>query len=138
MKIEINLLEIMHEDGETVKEAIYRQVTEQLLEWTKKDVAEQVKSCINREVGKIVAAAVAEETPKLVQGVLDAEFTPTSQWGYKSEPTTFRKELLKSFTEQMVYKVDDCGRVTNTYSRAVKEIIDGQVATFKKEFNSLI
>jgi hypothetical protein len=78
--------------------------------------------------------------PALINELMEAEYTPVDRWGdqQRDKKTTFRKELVKSVHEQMVYKKTNYASERNPFTKAVDAVISENVDSFKARFNNLV
>ena len=110
MNISINLGDIFRdEDGDPLddkatRQAIKRQVIDQL-------TSECLKILFGRYDEELVLVMRSQlnevmktRMPSLVDDVMNTEFTPVNKNGQRSEPTTFRTEIIKTCTSEMTYK----------------------------------
>jgi hypothetical protein len=142
MKFEIDLNEILGDEYgnmESLAESIRRQVIENLTEKTKGGIKKQ----IDEEVAKVLAdelkLAVKEKIPGLISDLLVAEYRPVDRYGdLAKEPTTFRKELVKEITSQMVYKKTSYSSDRNVFTAAVDSVIAENVKAMQQAFDKTI
>jgi hypothetical protein len=141
MKVEIDLNDILGDEygAETMQESIKRQVIENLT--TK--IANGVKSKIDQEVNKQISNSVSEEVskrmPEILDDLLNAEFTPIDIYGTRAkEATTFRKQLVKTITDEMVYNKTFYSDQKNAYTRTVDSIIEEQMKLISAEYKKTV
>lgn len=141
MKIEIDLKDILGDeygDMESLAESIERQVVSHI----KEDMAKGIKSKIDDEVIEIISSKVKEAADKLIPSLtgelVDQEYTPVDRYGDRSEPTTMRKQLLKTLKDQMVYKKSDYDRDKTYFTKNIDALVEQQMKEFKKSFDSMV
>lgn len=142
MKIEIDLNEILGDESgvETLQESVRRQVVEKI----QREMADGIKQRIDREVAlaidESIRTSLKEITPKLLNDLMDAEYTPVDRWGDRQsgKTTTFRKQLVASIHEQMVYKKTTFDSDKSPFTKAVDETVSANVAVFKTQFSNLV
>jgi hypothetical protein len=142
MEITINLDDVFRDENgaaeESFKEAIQRQVVARLSE----DFRKRFFDRFDQELFKVLTAEIQEalvtRMPSFVDDLMNAEFTPVDQYGRSSEKTTFRDQLIKGINEQLVYKPKNCSFDENTFTKAVKAVVDEQLKAFRKEFTENI
>lgn len=142
MKIEIDLNDILH-DGydnptESMAESIRRQVVEHITAKTRDDVKRQISEEVAAVLNAELAKAVAEQMPSIVSNLMAHPYQPVGRYGERGQETNFRKELLKSITEQMVYKKQTYDSDKNAFTRAVDQTVSAHLETFRKEFTKQV
>ncbi|MBO1362071.1 hypothetical protein J2D73_20015 [Acetobacter sacchari] len=141
MKIEIDLNEILRDeygDAETMAESIHRQIVETVAKSAKEGVKKKIDEEVSAAIQSGLAVAVKEQMPALMDDLLNATYTPVDTYGRRSEPTTMRDQLIKTLTENMVYRTGRYDSDKNAFAKAVDSIIEAQMKEFKKEFDSKI
>ncbi len=141
MKIEIDLNDILGDEhgSETLQESIKRQTIEKLKDEIKTKIDQQINEEVSIFINKTLNEAVKGITPKLTEQLMDAEYTPIDKWGSMTKgKTTFRKELLRTIQEQMIYKKTDYSREKNTFTGAVDDALKEYVFKFQKQFNNTV
>lgn len=140
MKIEIDLNDILGDEfgSETMQESIKRQIIERL---TKK-FQEGLNGQINQQITVVVDAAIKEQLkgqmPEMVAGVMDMEYIPIDRFGSKSEPTTFRKQLITKIMGELVYIPKSYDSEKNIFTRAVDGALKDNIDAFKKAYNKVV
>lgn len=141
MKIEIDLNDILgDEDGaETLQESVRRQVIDGLTTAVKKGVGEQINHAVAKTIQTQIEEYVEKEMPAMLAGIVDSTYIPVNRWGERErEPTTFRKELVKSINENMVYKKTNYSSDANAFTKAVDGVIEENLKSFKAEFQKKV
>jgi len=139
MEIKVDLSEVF--DGEeplSIEEAIKHEVIRSLTAKIKQGIEKQVQCEVSRVINEELAKAVQEQMPTIINDLLNAEYVMVSRYGDVQGMTTFRKELVKVITENMVYKKTQYASDRNAFTKAVDEVIAENVKTFQAEFNSLV
>jgi hypothetical protein len=141
MKIEIDLDDIFRdEDGpeESLQDSIRRQVTARLTE----DYRKRLFSRFDEELTKImqgqISAVMSEQMPAFIDDILNAQYTPVSSYGQRSEPTTFRHEIIKSISYNMKYEPKNYSSDENAFTKAVKSVVELKTGEIKKELTAQI
>jgi hypothetical protein len=136
MKIEIDINDILGDESgaETLQESVRRQVIDSVAETIKKGIGERIDHAISVMITDSLNKYLKSEMPKLSRSLMDAEFKPVSRWGETDKPTSFRKELLKSITENMTYKKTNYSSDRNAFTKAVDEVVEENVKLFKVDF----
>lgn len=137
MKIEIDLDDIFRdEDGnpeESLQDSIRRQVIARLTD----DYRKKLFSRFDEELTRIMQAQIADvmktNMPDLIGDIMNATYTPVSNYGQRSEPTTFRAEIIKSIAANMQYKPQTYERDENAFTQAVRSVVNSQTEVIKKE-----
>lgn len=141
MKIEIDLNDILGDEygAETLQDSVHRQVVESLTKTIKEGVGKKIDHEVSRVISEEIRAAVTVQMPRIVEDLLSAEYVAIDRWGSRgSEPTTFRKELVKSINAEMVYSKQEYDSKKNAFSLAVDQVIAARTADFKAEFNKQV
>lgn len=138
MKIEIDLQNILYDEAggteETLAECIRRQVVEHIAAFARKGVEKQISEQVAKVLDEELRKAVTVQMPSLVADLLDHPYTPISQFGGKGPTTTFRAELLKSITAQMVYKPSAYESDRTAFTKAVDSVVGAHLNNFKLAF----
>lgn len=142
MKIEIDLNNIfMDEDGnpeESLEDSIRRQVISRLSD----DYRKKLFAKFDVELTGIMQAQIAdvmkERMPEFIDDILNATYTPVSSYGQRSEPTTFRDEIIKSIAANMKYEPKNYSSEENAFTKAVKSVVESKTNAIKSELISQI
>jgi ribonuclease D len=141
MKIELDLTDILSDDygSETLQESIRRQVIQSLTETVQKGIAKKIDHEVEKVINEEIKAAVAAQMPTIVEDLMSAEYTVVDCYGSRSTgPTTFRKELVKEVTTQLVYKKTQYSSDANAFTKAVDAVVASRVQEFKAEFDKQV
>jgi hypothetical protein len=142
MKITINLDELFCDEngqpGESIEQAIRRQVVAQLTESYRKRVFSQFDTELARVIQDQLKEVVIIKMPSFVEDLMNSQFTPVDTCGRRGQPTTFRNELIKAINSELEYKPKSFSSEENAFTKAVKAVVAEQLAAFKKEFTSKI
>lgn len=140
MKIEIDLNDILGDENgaETLQESVRRQVVDSLSTSIRKGVQSRINEETTRIMNEELQKVLIEQMPALVDDVMNTAYTPVSSYGQRSEPTTFRNELVKAIGSNMVYKKAQYDSDKSAFTKAVDAVIGEQVAAFKKSFDAMV
>lgn len=142
MKIEIDLKDIMHDEdfgSETMAESIKRQVVANIEKKLSDGISKKIDAEVSKAIDEQIKKSLDEIRPSLISEILDAEYVSVDRWGDRTkEPTTFRKQLIKSVNENLVYQRSHNSYDRNTFTKAVDEVLSLQVQSFKKQFDEII
>jgi hypothetical protein len=140
MKFEIDLNDILGDENgsETLQESIRRQVVDSVTQTVKKGIGTQIDQAIETTISTAINKYLTKEMPKLLATIMDAEYTPVDRYGDRNKPTSSRKELVRSITENMVYRKTTYSGDKNAFTRAVDEVIEQNLKAFQSEFNKQI
>lgn len=140
MKIQIDLNDILGDENgaETLQESVRRQVIDAVVRTTKAGVDATIKAQVSATIKETLDAALVEKMPSILEDVLSNEYVPVSRYGQRSDPTTFRAELIKAINEQMAYKAQRYDSDKNAFTKAVDSLVESELAAFKKDFNSQV
>jgi F0F1-type ATP synthase membrane subunit b/b' len=140
MKIEIDLNDILGDENgaETLQDSVRRQVVESLTASVKKGIQDKIDVAVSQTISACLGEYVKEQIPTLVADLMSAEYTPIGRYGDKGTPTTFRGELIKAITENMVYKKVNYSSDKNPFTKAVDEVIEQNIQLFKADFSKQV
>ena len=142
MKIEIDLTEILHDDhgnpAESMAESIRRQVVETITRSAAKDVKALISERVSQTIDEALADALKERIPTIIDEVLNGTYTPIDSYGRRSEPTTFRTQIINTLQAQMVYKKASYDSDKNAFTRAVDEAVSTALKGFQKAFTEQV
>lgn len=142
MKIEIDLDDVFRdEDGvpeETVQEAVKRQVIARLTDDYRKRLFTRFDDQMAKIMQEQIQEVMKDRMPSIVDDIMNAEFTPVGTYGQRSEPTTFRAELVKAVSANCTYSPRNYSSEENAFTKAVKAVVAEQLAAFKAEFTAKI
>ncbi len=140
MKIEIDLNDILGDEygAETLQESVRRQVIDSVSATVKKGVGDRIDKAVSETISQNLNIYLQKELPALCASIMEAEYTPISDYGSKGEPTTLRKSLLKTITSSMVYKPTTYSSDKNAFTKAVDAVVESQLAIFKADFNKTV
>lgn len=142
MKFEVDLSEVLRDEygnGESLQESVRRQVVEKLTAQVSEGISAQIKAEVARVLSEELQAAVKEKMPSLLNELMDAEYNIVNNWGeVTKEKTTFRKELVKAITGQMVYKKQSSSYDNNNFTKAIDAVIAENVRAMQKDFDAKV
>jgi len=141
MKIEIDLDEILGDESgaETLQESVRRQVVESIVANMKLGIGKKIDIEVSKAINDEIKKALAEQMPTIINDLMDKEFQSVNRWGDpEGHMTTFRKALLKSINEEMVYKNTSYSSERNAFTNAVNSLVESKVNDFKKDFNKKV
>ena len=140
MKIEIDLDDILGgENGtETLQESVRRQVITAVSATVKTGIGEKIDRAISETITNNIQTFLKDQMPLLLGDIMDAEYTPVGRYGDAGKPTSFRKQMLKTIEENMVYKKDNYSSDNNAFTRAVDDVIEQHMKLFKADFNKKV
>jgi len=142
MKIEVNLNDIFcDEDGEpseSLQESIERQVVSHLSRKMEAGIGKQIDSEVSRIISTKLQEVADEMLPRLAEDMINAEYRPVDRYGDKSKTTTFRQELVKVVSEDLIYKKKQYNSDKNVFTSAVDAVIEENLKAFQADFNALV
>lgn len=137
MKFEFDLADIFldGEEGadETLEESIRRQVLNRITDDYRKRLFSQFDGLLAKTLEKQIAETVGEKIPTIVDDIMTKEYTPVDNYGRASAPTTFRSEIVKAISTQLVYQPKQYGSDENAFTRAVKAVVEEKTTAVKTE-----
>jgi hypothetical protein len=142
MKIEIDLNDILYDENygsETLQESVKRQVIDNLTKTVSLGIKKQIDTEVSLVISETLKSTLAEKIPLLVDDLMEAKYQPINKWGSKEgEETTFRKSLLNSIVENMVYKKTSYDSDRNVFTKAVDDVIREQMEKIKIEYKKTV
>ena len=140
MKIEIDLSDIFCGDESPcdLQEAIRQEVVDNLTAKIQAGIGKRVDEQISAALDKEVTAAIALQMPAIIDDLINATYTPVTNWGERKAPTTLRSALVASLNSQMVYKRTQYEGERNVFTKAVDSLVSENLKTFQAEFNKLV
>lgn len=141
MKMEIDLNDILGDEygTESIEESVRRQVTEYLVGDFKKKVGRVIDEQISEKVETLINEQLAIKFPEMIEDIWNMEYTPVTRYGEKvMETTTLKNEIIKTITNQLVYKKTSYRSDQNRFTEAVDASLDKAMAGFKKEFDETV
>lgn len=145
MKIEIDLNDIFGGNdegpGETLQEAIQRQVVDTLIQRTRDGLNKVVLEKTSEAIDQMLAAEVKNLMPQLVSDLMDHPYQQVGRYGERGKTTTFREQLLEKIVSEMDFKPskDSYNRdQENVFTKAVRGCVEAQLSEFKKAFDKSV
>lgn len=141
MKIEIDLNDVLGDDygSETLQQSIKRQIVDHLINISKTAIKERINTEVATAVDEEIKAAIKEQMPGIINDLMSQEYYVVNRYGDRSsEPTTFRKQLLKKLNEEMEYAPKNWASEENTFTRTVKDVISTSMTEFQEKFKKVI
>lgn len=140
MKIEIDLNDILGDEmgSETLQESVRRQVLDSVTKTVQTGISARIDAAISTTITAAIQEYLNGELPVLLANIMDSEYKPVGRYGEKGEPTTFRKELVKSINENMVYKRTNYSSEANLFTKAVDAVVEDNLKSFKEEFRKKV
>ena len=142
MKLEIDLNDVFRdEDGnqeESLQESIRRQVIARLEGDMRKRLFARIDEQLSEIMTKQISLVMTERMPALIDDIMNVTYTPVSSYGSRSEPTTFRAEIIKSVASNMKYEPKNYASDENAFTRAVKSIVTLKTDEIKNEITKQV
>lgn len=136
-KIEIDLDTIFrdgdNENGVSFEEACRREISERLAGDLRKRLFARLDDELSRALSAQIDKALADKMPDLIEDILNVEYTPVTSFGERKQLTTFRAEIVKAVSAQMVYAPKSYSSDENAFTKAVRSIVDKQTEAVKTE-----
>jgi hypothetical protein len=130
MKIEIDLDDIFRDEDGNPEESLQDSIRRQVIDKLSGDLRKKMFARIDTEISSImrdqIDAVMKEKMPELIDDIMNATYVPVSSYGQKSEPTTFRTELINAVSAQMTYEPQDYSTRENAFTKAVKSIVEAK------------
>ena len=135
MNIELNLKDIFcsSEDPCDLEDAIREEVVAALVNSLRDGLRSEIKQQVAKVFDEELRAYVKELLQSISTSLLDTEYTPVTQYGAKSSPTTFRNALVEQITAAAVYKKQTYDSDKNAFTKAVDQAVSDAVGQFKTE-----
>jgi len=140
MKIEIDLDDILGDESgvETLQESIRRQVIDSITKNVKQGIKLRIDEAVGNTIQTELNSYLKDALPGLFAQIMDAEYTPVSTYGSRGDTTTLRATLLKSITDNMVYRKGNYSSENNAFTKAVDSVMEEQLKAFKADFNKTV
>ena len=142
MKIEIDLADVFSDECGYPEESTEDSIRRQVLARLTNEYRERLFKRFDDELAAIMHAQIREaiglQMPSSVEDIMNAEFTPVSIYGERSEPTTFRAEIIKAIGSELVYKPKTYSSEENTFTKAVKGVVGEQTKAIEKALRAEI
>jgi hypothetical protein len=142
MKIEIDLNDVFRDESGYPEESTEDSIRRQVLTRLTTEYRERLFKRFDDELAAIMQAQIQEaiklQMPSLVDDIMNAEFTPVSNYGERSNPTTFREEIVKAIKSELSYKPKSYSSEENVFTRAVKGVVNEQTKVIEKALRAEI
>ena len=136
MKLEIDLDQVLRDEegnpDETLQESVRRQIIASLSGDVRKRLFARVDVELSTIMREQVASVMSGKMPDLIDDIMNATYTPVSNYGDKGEPTTFRKEIIRSIGANLKYEPKTYSSEENAFTKAVKSVVEHKTAEIKK------
>ncbi len=129
MKLEIDLDDIFRDENgaeESLEESVRRQVIDRLSGDLRKRLFDRIDARLSQIMNEQIGKVMEEKMPTLIDDIMNVEYRPVSRYGECSEPTTFRTEIIRAVSGQMVYAPKRYESEENTFTKAVRSIVNTQ------------
>ena len=142
MKIEIDLDTIFRDEegepGESIEEAVRRQVMDRLTGDLRKRLFDQLDYRLSEVMRDQIGEVMKEKMPTLMDDILNATYVPVSSYGQRGEPTTFRDEIIRSIAANLKYEPKNYSSDENAFTRAVKSVVEQKTNAIKSEITKQV
>lgn len=142
MKIEIDLNDVFRDEHGYPEESTENSIRRQVLARLTNEYRERLFARFDDELAAIMKSQIQEaiklQMPSLVDDIMNAEFTPVSTYGQRSEPTTFRAEIIRAIGSELVYKPKQYQSEENAFTKAVKSVVGEQTKAIEKALRAEI
>lgn len=142
MKIEIDLDDVFRDEeggpAESVQESVRRQIIDRLSGDMRKRLFARLDEELSTIMREQISVVMVEKMPELIDDIMNVKYTPVSTYGQRGEPTTFRDEIIKAIGANMVYAPKSYSSEENTFTRAVKSVVEAKTDGIKKELLATI
>ena len=133
MQITVNTKDILG-DETTIRDEVIEQVVAALTLSMRQDAVERLDKLLNEQLSKVVAEQVAAT----VNMHLDTEFADMDAYGRPGKTCTVRARIADFIQQQCTFKRENYSNNENAFTKAVREVVEKEVAKFKAEFNALV
>lgn len=142
-KVEIDLNDILGDEcgAETLEDSIRRQVIEKISGEIKSGISKKIDIAVAEIINTTLKEEVGKRLPEFFEGLMSQEYFPVDRYGDHSKTsTTFKKEVLRTIQESMVYKKNSNGysNELNIFTRTVDDFLKETVAGLQKEWRETL
>jgi len=138
MKIEITIDDKIFDENGCPNETIQDQVYSAIVEVLSQRLWGAVKNKVDSEIGPRIGSRIQEIAncilPGLAEEVLDTEYKKAPAPGFPPSTTSFRKELLATIGENLIYRRTGTYAEKNVFTRTVDSVVEENMRRFKVEF----
>jgi hypothetical protein len=140
MKIEIDLNAILGDEygAESLQDSVRRQVIDSVTATIKKGVGDKIDQAVSSTISAEISTYLTGALPTLLAEIMEAEYIPVGRYGDRQEPTSFRKQLVKTITENMTYVPKAYSSEKNAFTLAVDEVVQSHLKVFKAKFQKKV
>ena len=139
MEIKIDLKEILHDEyggSENLTESIHRQIVQKLTA----SLSQGIQNKVDEEIAKLIDEQIKKnvecQMPSLFTELIDKEYEIIGSYGERGKKTTMRNQLIKSLTDNMVYKAGTYASDKNYFTQNVDAIMKQKIDEFKSQFDT--
>lgn len=137
MKMEIDLNDIFRDDDGNPEESLEESIRRQVIDRMSGDLRKRLFDRLDHQLSEImrdqIGAVMTDQMPSLIDDIMNATYVPVSTYGQRSEPTTFRQEIIKSIAANMKYEPKNYSSDENAFTKAVKSVVEAKTNEIKKE-----
>jgi len=141
MEIKIDLNDLLGEEFGSM-ENLAKSIEHQVITTLTKELAKGIKSRIDETIAEIIHSKVKDfaesKMPELFEEIIDKPYEIVDSYGSKKGITTMRNQLIKTLTEQMVYKPCSYNSEKNYFTKNIDKIVAEYTDAFKKDFNAKV
>ena len=133
MQITINTADILGDEA-TIRDEVIAQVSNALITSMRTQAKDQLQIMLNDGLAKVMQGIIAE----CITIHMDTVFKDIDTYGREGKETTVRARIADFVQQQCTFKRTSSSYDENVFTKAVRDIVEKEVAKFKAEFNSLV
>jgi cobalamin biosynthesis protein CbiD len=134
MKIDVDLSELVNEDGSGVKDLLKDSIIETVANMIYRSMEKEAKSKLSTMIENGVKAKVTEALDKMLPEIMNYEFTETSSYGVKREAITVKNKILDDVAKSLQWRDGNWDSDKSTYTKVIKSIVEKKMNEFSGEF----
>ncbi len=139
MKIDVDLSGIFSDEEGTALNSVFAERVETAIVESASELVEKlVRDKFEREIGKQIGEVVKKCLEDLVLKIIDEQYVPTNEWGYREEQITIRNRICKDVERAMKWKDGSYGGGSDIYNKILKETVSEKLKEFSREFTKTV
>lgn len=141
MEIKIDLHDVLRDEYgsmESFAESIHRQVADNMTNLITKGLEKRINEEVAKKIDEQIKTIVGCQMPSLFSELIDKEYDVRDRYGSYGGKTTMRNQLIKTLTDQMVYKEARYDSDKNYFTKNIDLVASAKMVEFKKIFDAKV